>query len=94
MGSGGLISVERCIRAEENNLGFYVTNSEENLIRGVSAAETINTRDTTTSVEFKKQKAKELKEKKSEKRMHGQFVRETTEKVHQEKRGNAYEEVI
>ena len=63
-----LISVERCIREEENSSGFYVANSKENLIRGVLAAETINTRETITSVEFnKKQKAKELKEKWSEK---------------------------
>ena len=55
--------MEQCIREEENSLGFYVANSEENLIRGVSAAETINTRETISSVEFKKQKAKELKEK-------------------------------
>ena len=66
-GSRGLISVEQCITEEENILGFYVANSEENLIRGVSAAETINTRETITSVEFKKQKAKELKEKWSKK---------------------------
>ena len=57
----GLISVARCIREEENRFGFYVANSEEKLIRGISVAETINTRETTTSVEFKKQKAKELK---------------------------------
>ena len=84
-GGRGLISVERCIREEENSLGFYVANSEENLIRGVSAAETINMRETITSVECKKQKEKELKEKWSEKRMHGQFIRETTEKVDKEK---------
>ena len=66
-GGKGLISVERCIREEENSLWFYVANSEENLIRGVSAAETINTRETITSVEFKKQKTKELKEKWCEK---------------------------
>ena len=84
-GGRGLISVERCIREEENSLGFYVANSEENLIRGVSAAETINTRETITSVEFKKQKAKELKEKWSEKRTHGQLIRETTEKIDKEK---------
>ena len=60
--------------------GFYVANSEENLIRGVSA-ETINMRVTISTVEFKKQKAKELKEKWSEKRMHGQFIRETMEKA-------------
>ena len=82
-----LISVERCIREEENSSGFYVANSKENLIRGVLAAETINTRETITSVEFnKKQKAKELKEKWSEKRIHGQFIRETTEKVDKEKK--------
>ena len=62
-GGRGLISVEQCIREEENSSGFYVANSEENLIRGVSAAEIIDTRETITSVEFKKQKAKELKEK-------------------------------
>ena len=42
-GGRGLISVERCIREEENSLGFCVANPEGNLIRGVSAAETINT---------------------------------------------------
>ena len=84
-GGRGLISVERCIREEKNNLGFHVANSEENLIRGISAAETINMRETITSVEFKKQKAKELKEKWSEKRMHKQFIRETMEKTDKEK---------
>ena len=93
-GSRGLMSVERCIREEENSLGFYVANSEENLLRGVSTAETINTRETITSVEFKKQKEKELKEKWSEKRIHGQLIRETTEKVDKEKRGSGYHEVI
>ena len=34
-GGRGLISVERGIREEENSLGLYVANSEENLIRGV-----------------------------------------------------------
>ena len=49
-GGRGLMSVECCVR-EENNLGFYVANSEENLIKGVYAAETINTEDTLTSGE-------------------------------------------
>ena len=48
-------------------------------------AEAIHTRETITSVEFKKQREKELKEKCSEKRMHGQFIRETTEKFDKEK---------
>ena len=84
VGGRDLISVTRCITEEENSLGFCVANSEENLI-GVSTTDTTNTRETITSVEFKKQREKELKEKWSEKRMHGQFIRETTEKVDKEK---------
>ena len=42
-GGRGLMSVECCVREEENS---YVANSEENLIKGVYAAETINTEDT------------------------------------------------
>ena len=36
------MSVERCVREEENSLSFYVPNSKENLIRRVVAAKTIN----------------------------------------------------
>ena len=54
-GGRGLISVGQRIREKENSLGFYVANSEEKLISGVSAAKTINTREAITSVEFKKQ---------------------------------------
>ena len=81
----GLINVEPCIREEENSSGFYVPNSEENLITGVSPADTTNTRGSITSVEFKKHKVKELKEKWTEKPMDGQLIRETTEKGDNEK---------
>ena len=37
-GCRGLIGVERCVREEENSLGFYVANSGENRIRGVATA--------------------------------------------------------
>ena len=46
-----------------------MANPEETFIRGVSTAETIKTRETISSVEFEKQKAKELKKQRSEKRM-------------------------
>ena len=52
--------------------------------RGIGSC-AINTSETISTVEFKKQKAKELKERFSEKRIHGQFIRETTEKVDKEK---------
>ena len=41
-------------------------------------------RETITSEKFKKQKAKELKGKWSEKQIHGELIRETTEKVDKE----------
>ena len=53
---------EQCVREEGYSLGFYVANSEENLIKGVAAAETITTEDTVTSGEFTKQKAQESKQ--------------------------------
>ena len=48
------MSVEQCVREEEYSLGFYVAYSEENLIKGVAAAEAINTEDTVTRGELKK----------------------------------------
>ena len=79
------MSVERCVREKENSLGFYVSNSEENYFRKVVTAETINTEDTVTSGEFKNQKAQELKQNCSEKKMEGQFFREMPDKVDKEK---------
>ena len=46
--------VEGCVREEKNSVGFYVANSEENVIRGVAVAETLNTDDNVTSGEFTK----------------------------------------
>ena len=54
------MSVERCVREEENNLEFYVANSEESLIKGVAAAETINTEDTERVENLKNRKHKNL----------------------------------
>ena len=79
------MNVEHCVKEVENSLGFYVANSEKNLISGVAGAETINTENTVTSGEFKKQKVKELKQNWREKRMHGLFVREMPEKLDKDK---------
>ena len=45
-GGRALISVEHCVKGEENRLGFYLANSEELLIRGVCASGTIQTEET------------------------------------------------
>ena len=84
-GGRGFISVERCASDEENSLGFYVANSDNNLIRGFAAAGTISTEDAKLSRDLKKQKEKELRQNWNEKRMHGQFVREMPEKVDKDK---------
>ena len=70
---------------KENSFCFYVANSEENLIRGVAAAETSNTEGIVMSGEFKKQKLQKLKQNWCEKKMHGRFVREMPEKVDKDK---------
>ena len=57
-----LKSVERCVKEEQNSLSFFVASAEKNLIKGVAAAEIINTEDTVRSGEFKKQKAQEHKQ--------------------------------
>ena len=62
MGGRGLISCEGCIRIEENNLGWYVSNLVEPMIEGVKAAETIEYNDTV------KRKMDEGKERTMEKR--------------------------
>lgn len=84
-GGRGLISVEECVKGEENNLGFYVANSEEMLIRGVCAAKTIETENTIDKVEFKKRRTEELKQKWTDKVMYGQFVRQMPEQVDKDK---------
>ena len=74
MGERGLISCERYIRMEENNLEWYVKNSVEPLIEGVKAVERIEYNDTVNQKEFKQSWMREKKELLKGKRMHGQFV--------------------
>ena len=67
---------------------------KKTLLEGYQQLRQLILRQSISSVEFKKQKAKELKEKWSEKRMHRQLIREKTEKVNRKKHGNRYQEVF
>ena len=87
-GGRGLISIEHCVRGEENSLGLYVMNSEEKLIQGIRTSGTIETEGTISKSEFKRQHVQELKQKWTEKRMYGKFIREMPEKVHKDKTWN------
>ena len=62
MGGRGLISCEGYIRIEENNLGWYVRNSVEPLIKGMKVTETIEYNDTVNGKEFKQSRMREKKE--------------------------------
>ena len=53
MGGRGLINCGGCIRIEANNLGWYIRNSVEPLIKGVQTAETIEYNNTVNKKEFK-----------------------------------------
>ena len=37
--SRGLVSIQHCVRGEENSLGLYVKNSTEKLIEGVGSVD-------------------------------------------------------
>ena len=71
MGGRRLISCERCIRMEKDNLGWYVRNSVDPLIEGVKAAETIECNDTVNKKEFKQRRMNEKKKLWENKRMYG-----------------------
>ena len=42
-GGRGLISIEMCVRLEENNLGLYVCRSNEMLLKGVKIVGIVKT---------------------------------------------------
>ena len=81
MGGRRLISCDGCLRMEENNLGRYVRNSVEPLIKGMKAARTIEYNDTVNKKKFKQRWMWERKELWKNKRMYGQFVRQIPETI-------------
>ena len=70
MGGRRLISCERCIRMEKNNLRWSVRNSVDPLIEGVKAAETIGYNDTVNKREFNQSWINEKKKPWKNKRMY------------------------
>ena len=84
-GGCGLISCEGCVQSEENNLGWYVRNSMESLIRGFRFAKVVDTEDVVSKDEFKRGWMNEKEQRWKEKRMYGQFVREMPESTDKNK---------
>ena len=69
-GGRGLISVETCVRSEENNLGLYVSESNELLLKGVMRVGTIKTENLMRKEDVKGNRQYEFKNRWHEKRMH------------------------
>ena len=55
-GGRGLISCKRCIRSEENNMGWYVRNSIEPLMEAVKRAGIVDVVNCVKPEEFKKKR--------------------------------------
>ena len=74
-GGRGLISVESCVRREENDLSSYARNSEA-LLRKVGDSNVVNISEAVDPKEYKVNEAKESENEWKQKRMHGQYVKE------------------
>ena len=75
-GGRRLISYESCVRREENNLSWYVRNSEEALLRKVGDSNVVNISEAVDPEEYKVDELKETENEWKQKRLHGQYVRE------------------
>ena len=56
-----LISIERCVRSEENNLGLHVRESTEMLLKGVKQVGIVKTENLMEKEDFKKNSQNEFK---------------------------------
>ena len=76
-----MISIETCVRSEENNLGLHVRESNEMLLKGVKKVGIVKTENLMEKEDFKKNSQNESKNKWREKRTYGEFVREMPEEI-------------
>ena len=75
-GGRGLMSCENCVKGEENNLGWYIKNSREIVLRKVGETSIVNTEEAMEPNEYKRSKSQEMEDAWRQKVMHGQFVRD------------------
>ena len=85
-GGRGLIGCEDCVRAEENNVAWYIKNAVEPLLLEVRRSGMIKTEDCKDKKHYKTVKMTETVSRWTEKPMHGQFHRDVEERTDQEKR--------
>ena len=84
-GGRGLVSCESTIRSEENNLGWYLKNSNENLLQGLKHVRILNYKESVSKKDFKKSPNENRVENWKEKQMYGQFIRDMPDGTDKEK---------
>ena len=75
-GGIGLISCECCVRREENNLSWYVRNTEEVLLGKVGHSNVVNISEAVDPKKYKVNEVEEMENEWKQKGMHWQYVRE------------------
>ena len=76
-----MISIKTCVRLEENNLGLYVRESNEMLLKGLEKVGIINTENLTDRKDFKKNSQNAFRYRWQGKKMYGQCAREMPEEI-------------
>ena len=76
-----MISIETCVRSEENDIVLYDSESNELLLNGVKKVGIMETENLMEKEEFIRNSQNEFRNRWHEKRMHGQFACEVFEEV-------------
>ena len=84
MGGRGLVSGESTVRSEENNIGWYLKNSNEILLQGMKHVRILKLRESVSKKDFKKSLNENRVENWKEKQMYGQFIRDMPEGTEKE----------
>ena len=84
-GRRGLISCEMCVNSEENNLAWYVRNSNERWMAGVRKINILDSEGAKEKNEFERDRHNASSNRWKEKKMYGQFLREMPETVDKDK---------
>ena len=85
MGGRGLVSGESTVRSEENNIGWYLKNSNEILLQGMKHVRILKLGESVSKKDFKKSLNENRVENWKEKQMYGQFIRDMPDGTDKEK---------
>ena len=79
------MSGESTVRSEENNIGWYLKNSNEILLQGMKHVRILKLRESVSKKDFKKSLNENRVENWKEKQMYGQFIRDMPDGTDKEK---------